>query len=133
MSGFDNLFDTAISRADGAIRSTMGVVAVVTSGVLAGRSITGVFDDPEHIGYATSGVRVEGVTPSFFIKSEDACHLQRLDTLTINGVDYWVDRTGPDDCGSRYLWLGTGIPQPGNRRKQEGAWGSRGLSRSSQT
>ncbi|EKY4869344.1 phage tail protein, partial [Salmonella enterica] len=47
MSQTDNLFDTAMSIADDTIISVMGTVATITSGVLAGTSLTGVFDDPE--------------------------------------------------------------------------------------
>lgn len=117
MTDFDNIFDAAISRADETIRSTMGTVALISSGELTGRSISGVFDDPENIGYAAPGVRVEGTSPSFFIKSVYASALLRLDTLTINGICYWIDRIGPDDCGSCHLWLGTGHPPVGNRRR----------------
>lgn len=67
--------------------------------------------------YAVPGVRVEGTSPSFFVKSTDASELQRLDTLTINGISYWIDRIGPDDCGSCHLWLGNGQPPAGNRRR----------------
>lgn len=52
MTDFDNVFDAAISRADETIRSTMGTVALITSGGHSGLSISGVFDDPENIGYA---------------------------------------------------------------------------------
>jgi hypothetical protein len=45
------------------------------------------------------------------VKSTDASELQRLDTLTINGISYWIDRIGPDDCGSCHLWLGNGQPR----------------------
>nr|WP_310903386.1 head-tail joining protein [Klebsiella grimontii] len=38
-------------------------------------------------------------------------------TLTINGISYWIDRIGPDDCGSCHLWLGNGQPPAGNRRR----------------
>lgn len=65
MTDFDNVFDAAISRADETIRSTMGTVALITSGGFSGLSISGVFDDPENIGYAVPGVRVEGTSPSF--------------------------------------------------------------------
>ncbi|EIQ7925413.1 phage tail protein, partial [Salmonella enterica subsp. enterica serovar Newport] len=42
MSQTDNLFDTAMSVADDAIISVMGTTATITSGVLAGASLTGV-------------------------------------------------------------------------------------------
>ncbi len=117
MADSDNLFDAAISRADETIRSVMGTVAHVTSGALDGRDVSGVFEDPENIGYAGGGVRIEGTSPSLFVKSVDVCGLRRLDTLVIHAVSYWVDRVAPDDCGSRYVWLGTGIPPAGNRRR----------------
>ncbi|EBQ5498997.1 phage tail protein, partial [Salmonella enterica] len=49
MSQSENLFDTAISQADDAILRMMGTVATITSGVLAGATLTGVFDDPESV------------------------------------------------------------------------------------
>jgi hypothetical protein len=55
MADFDNLFDEAMSRADGAIRIVMGAEAKVTSGALSGITLVGVFDDPENIGYAVRG------------------------------------------------------------------------------
>jgi hypothetical protein len=55
MADFDNLFDEAMSRADGAIRIVMGAEAKVTSGALSGITLVGVFDDPENIGYAAPG------------------------------------------------------------------------------
>lgn len=59
MSQSENLFDTAISQADDAILRVMGTVATITSGVLAGATLTGVFDDPESVSYAAgvSGLR----------------------------------------------------------------------------
>ncbi|EAY2601082.1 head-tail joining protein, partial [Salmonella enterica] len=56
MSQSENLFDTAISQADDAILRVMGTVATITSGVLAGATLTGVFDDPESVSYAAGGV-----------------------------------------------------------------------------
>ncbi|EOY8363758.1 head-tail joining protein, partial [Salmonella enterica subsp. salamae] len=69
MSQTDNLFDTAMSVADDTIISVMGTTATITSGVLAGASLTGVFDDPESVSYAAGGVRIEGISPSIFVKS----------------------------------------------------------------
>lgn len=114
---FDNVFDEAIYRADDVILTVMGVEAYITSGVLVGKRIFGVFDDPENIAYAGEGVRVEGTSPSFFVKSEMVGQLVRLDTLTINKENFWVDRVGPDDGGSRYIWLGRGKPPASNRRR----------------
>ncbi|EGS9895730.1 phage tail protein, partial [Salmonella enterica] len=97
MSQTDNLFDTAMSIADDTIISVMGTVATITSGVLAGTSLTGVFDDPESVSYAAGGVRIEGVSPSIFVKSSAVRQLKRADTLEIGGQNYWVDRMGPEE------------------------------------
>ncbi|ESC66836.1 tail attachment protein [Salmonella enterica] len=69
MSQSENLFDTAISQADDAILRVMGTVATITSGVLAGATLTGVFDDPESVSYAAGGVRIEGDKPTFFCQN----------------------------------------------------------------
>ncbi|ENO3687258.1 TPA: phage tail protein [Klebsiella pneumoniae] len=126
MSGFDNLFDAAITRADGTIRTVMGVSVKVTSGALSGTEFTGVFDDPSETVYPGAGIRVEGSSPSVFVRTSVISLLQRADTLSINGVAYWVDRIGPDDCGSCYVWLGTGSPPMGTRRRQGDVWPSKG-------
>lgn len=88
MSQTDNLFDTAMSIADDTIISVMGTVATITSGVLAGTSLTGVFDDPESVSYVSGGVRIEGVSPSFFVKSSALRQLKRADTLVIGEQNY---------------------------------------------
>ncbi|EIN7871819.1 phage tail protein, partial [Salmonella enterica] len=93
-------------------------VATITSGVLAGASLTGVFDDPESVSYAAGGVRIEGVSPSIFVKSSAVRQLKRADTLEIGGQNYWVDRMGPEESsGSRVIWLGTGDPPTDTRRR----------------
>ncbi len=69
MVDFENLFDAAMSRADDTIRGVMGADVTVTSGALSGVTIQGVFDDPENIGYVGAGVRIEGTSPSLFVKS----------------------------------------------------------------
>ncbi|EMW9887006.1 phage tail protein [Salmonella enterica] len=118
MSQTDNLFDTAMSRADDAILGVMGTTVQVTSGTLAGITLTGVFDDPESVSYAAGGVRIEGVSPSFFVKSSAMRQLKRADTLVIGGQNYWVDRMGPEESsGSRVIWLGTGDPPTDTRRR----------------
>ncbi|QLR43689.1 phage tail protein [Enterobacter sp. RHBSTW-00994] len=117
MADFDNLFDEAMANADDAIRGVMGAEAKVTSGVLSGVVLNGVFDDPENIGYAGTGVRVEGTSPSLFVKTATVSQLKRQDSLMINGRLFWVDRIGPDDCGSCYIWLGNGSPPPTTRRR----------------
>ncbi|ENQ6443829.1 phage tail protein [Citrobacter freundii] len=117
MADFDNLFDAAISRADETIRGYMGTSATITSGVQAGDVLRGVFDDPENIGYAGLGVRVEGSSPSLFVRSDAVAQLRRGDVLTIGGESFWIDRISPDDGGSCYLWLGRGAPPAGNWRR----------------
>lgn len=117
MADFNNLFDEAMSRADGTIRSVMGTEAKVMSGVLSGITLVGVFDDPENIGYAGAGIRVEGTSPTLFVETSTVSQLQRMDTLTINGRSFWVDRIGPDDCGSCHIWLGNGSAPHSSRRR----------------
>lgn len=117
MSDFENLFDTAITQADNTILQVMGNPATVTSGAISGVVLSGVFDDPENIVYASPGVRIEGTSPSLFVKTATIGQLSRLDTLDINGKPFWVDRIGPDDCGSCYIWLGTGSPPAAGRRR----------------
>ncbi|HAU2960529.1 TPA: phage tail protein [Salmonella enterica subsp. diarizonae] len=118
MSQTDNLFDTAMSVADDAILGVMGTAVQVTSGVLSGFTLAGVFDDPESVSYAAGGVRIEGVSPSIFVKSSAVRQLKRTDTLEIGGQNYWVDRMGPEESsGSRIIWLGTGDPPQDTRRR----------------
>lgn len=117
MADFDNLFDEAMWRADGTIRSVMGTEAKVMSGALSGITLVGVFDDPENIGYAGVGIRVEGTSPTLFVETSTVSQLQRMDTLTINGRSFWIDRIGPDDCGSCHIWLGNGPAPPSSRRR----------------
>ncbi|EEE1295211.1 phage tail protein [Salmonella enterica subsp. diarizonae] len=118
MEEFDNLFDAVMARADDAVIGVMGTVAQVTSGVLTGATLHGVFDDPESVSYVTGGIRVEGISPSLFVKSAIVRQLKRPDTLVINGRDYWVDRIGQEDgSGSRHIWLGTGEPPADTRRR----------------
>ncbi|EAO9175886.1 phage tail protein [Salmonella enterica] len=118
MEEFDNLFDAAMARADNAILGVMGTVARVVSGALAGDTLAGVFDDPESVSYAAGGVRIEGVSPSLFVKSAAVRQLRRLDTLIIGERSYWVDRIGQEDgSGSRHIWLGTGEPPVDTRRR----------------
>ncbi|HIG8794771.1 TPA: head-tail joining protein [Raoultella terrigena] len=116
MTDFENIFDAAISLADEIIIEKMAVVAKISSGVYVGREISGVFDDPENIGYAGNGVRIDGTNPTLFVKSAAVNQLNRFDTLTVNNSIYWVDRVGQDDCGSCYIWLGSGLPPASNRR-----------------
>jgi hypothetical protein len=111
MADFDNLFDEAMSRADGTIRSVMGTEAKVMSGALSGATLVGVFDDPENIGYAGAGIRVEGTSPTLFVETAT------VRQLTINGRQFWVERIGPDDCGSCHICLGNGSPPASSRRR----------------
>ena len=117
VADFDNLFDAAIARADETIRGYMGTSATMTSGEQSGAVIRGVFDDPENISYAGQGVRVEGSSPSLFVRTDEVRQLRRGDTLTIGEENFWVDRVSPDDGGSCHLWLGRGVPPAVNRRR----------------
>ena len=110
MADFDNLFDAAIARADETIRGYMGTSATMTSGEQSGAVIRGVFD-------AGQGVRVEGSSPSLFVRTDDVRQLRRGDTLTIGEENFWIDRVSPDDGGSCHLWLGRGVPPAVNRRR----------------
>ncbi|MCK7050994.1 head-tail joining protein [Enterobacter roggenkampii] len=87
------------------------------SSPLSGVTLRGVFDDPENIGFAEAGIRIDGTRPTFFVNSSDVSGLERLDTLKVNGREFWVDRVGPDDCGSCHVWLGSGSPPGGSRRR----------------
>lgn len=117
MVNFDNIFDAAISRADDAILDAMASPIQITVGAMAGKTISGVFDDPESISYPGNGVRIEGTMPTIFIKTSLVSQLQRTDTITINGESFWVDRIGPDDSGSCHVMLGRGAPPSSNRRR----------------
>lgn len=117
MSQSENLFDTAISQADDAILRVMGTVATITSGVLAGATLTGVFDDPESVSYAAGGVRIEGDKPTFFVKTSLTVHLKRPDTLTILGDTFWVDRITPAGGDSSIILLGRGEPPTDSRSR----------------
>ena len=117
MADFDNLFDAAIACADETIRGYMGTSATMTSGEQSGAVIRGVFDDPENISYAGQGVRVEGSSPSLFVRTDDVRQLRRGDTLTIGEENFWIDRISPDDGGPCHLWLGRGVPPAVNRRR----------------
>ncbi len=79
--------------------------------------VQGVFDDPESLGFAGGGVRIEGSSPSLFVRTDTVRAVRRGDTLTINGEMFWVDRVSPDDGGSCYLWLNRGQPPAVNRRR----------------
>ncbi|MEC5321169.1 head-tail joining protein [Brenneria populi subsp. brevivirga] len=117
MADFDNVFDSAISDADNVILRVMATEVKISSGPDV-HPVRAVFDDPESISFASGGgVRIDGTSPSLFVKSADVSWLQRLDVVEIAGIRYWVDRIGPDDSGSRYIYLGTGEPPIINRRR----------------
>ena len=116
MPQFDNFFDSVLAQADDAIRGVMGTDAIFSSGGHS-FSVSGVFDDPDNVSYPVGGLRIEGTSPSLFVKTADIGGVQRLDTVVIQGKSYWVDRMGPDDGGSRHIWLGTGVPPTSNRRR----------------
>ncbi|MGF2865688.1 head-tail joining protein [Salmonella enterica] len=118
MSDFENVFDAAMSRADDAIIRVMGIRANVLSGAMAGEVLNVVFDIPENTSYAAEGVRIEGTSPCIFVKSSLISQLKRLDTISINGEVFWVDRKEREDSGgSCYVWLGRGVPPATNRRR----------------
>lgn len=110
MRDFQNAFDAALAGVDSTIVEVMGLCAQFTSGAQCGSEVQGVFDDPESLGFAGSGVRIEGSCPSLFVRTDTVRAVRRGDTLTINGETFWVDRVSPDDGGSCYLWLNRGQP-----------------------
>ncbi len=65
-------------------------------------------------------MRVEGSSPSLFVRTDDVRQLRRGDTLTIGEENFWIDRISPDDGGSCHLWLGRGVPPAVNRRRWKG-------------
>lgn len=117
MRDFKNAFDAALAGVDSTIVEVMGVRAQFTSGAQRGGEVLGVFDDPESLGFAGGGVRIEGSSPSLFVRTDTVRAVRRGDTLTINGGMFWVDRVSPDDGGSCYLWLNRGQPPAVNRRR----------------
>lgn len=110
MRDFQNAFDAALAGVDSTIVEVMGLCAQFTSGAQCGSEVQGVFDDPESLGVAGGGVRIEGSCPSLFVRTDTVRAVRRGDTLTINGETFWVDRVSPDDGGSCYLWLNRGQP-----------------------
>ena len=117
MRDFENSFDAALAGVDRTIVEVMGLCAQFTSGAQCGSEVQGVFDEPESLGFAGSGVRIEGSSPSLFVRTDTVRAVRRGDTLTINGETFWVDRVSPDDGGSCYLWLNRGQPPAVNRRR----------------
>ncbi|WP_407228427.1 head-tail joining protein [Escherichia coli] len=78
MADFDNLFDAAIVRADETIRGYMGTSATMTSGEQSGAVIRGVFLMTLKISAMPDrGVRVEGSSPSLFVRTDDVRQLRR--------------------------------------------------------
>ncbi|STL02361.1 Tail attachment protein (Minor capsid protein FII) [Escherichia coli] len=88
MRDFQNAFDAALAGVDSTIVEVMGISAQFTSGHSVQRS-SGVFDDPESLGFAGSGVRIEGSCPSLFVRTDTVRAVRRGDTLTINGETFW--------------------------------------------
>ena len=117
MRDFQNAFDAALAGVDSTIVEVMGLCAQFTSGAQRGGEVQGGFDDPESLGFAGGGVRIEGSSPSLFVRTDTVRAVRRGDTLTINGEMFWVDRVSPDDGGSCYLWLNRGQPPAVNRRR----------------
>jgi hypothetical protein len=111
MRDFQNAFDAALAGVDSTIVEVMGLCAQFTSGAQRGS------EDPESLGFAGGGVRIEGSSPSLFVRTDTVRAVRRGDTLTINGEMFWVDRVSPDDGGSCYLWLNRGQPPAVNRRR----------------
>ncbi|EJQ0321513.1 phage tail protein [Escherichia coli] len=105
MADFDNPFDAAVAMADEVILCHMGITAVITSGQLEGKTLRGVFDDPEKISFVAGGVRFEDSSPSLFVKTADITGLRRLDTLEVGGDLFRVDRITQDDGGCCYIRL----------------------------
>ncbi len=97
MRDFQNAFDAALAGVDSTIVEVMGIRAQFTSGAQRGGEVQGVFDDPESLGFAGGGVRIEGSSPSLFVRTDTVRAVRRGDTLTINGEMFWVDRVSPDD------------------------------------
>ncbi len=60
MRDFQNAFDAALAGVDSTIVEVMGLCAQFTSGAQCGSEVQGVFDDPESLGFAGGGVRIEG-------------------------------------------------------------------------
>ena len=88
MADFDNLFDEAMARADTTIRGVMGAEARITSGSLSGVTLRGVFDDPENIGFAEAGIRIDGTRPTFFVNSSDVSGMIAVPVMYGWVVDY---------------------------------------------
>ncbi|EEW1866031.1 hypothetical protein D9I62_23820 [Escherichia coli] len=106
-----------LSRIAGEIASILDGIPLSVQRRFPELEIRGVFDDPENISYAGQGVRVEGSSPSLFVRTDDVRQLRRGDTLTIGEENFWIDRVSPDDGGSCHLWLGRGVPPAVNRRR----------------
>ena len=70
MRDFQNAFDAALAGVDSTIVEVMGIRAQFTSGAQRGGEVQGVFDDPESLGFAGGGVRIEGSSPSLFVRTD---------------------------------------------------------------
>ena len=80
MRDFQNAFDAALAGVDSTIVEVMGLCAQFTSGAQCGSEVQGVFDDPESLGFAGGGVRIEGSSPSLFVRT-DTVRAAVLDAL----------------------------------------------------
>ncbi|MFV2760597.1 head-tail joining protein, partial [Escherichia coli] len=62
------------------------------------------------ISYAGQGVRVEGSSPSLFVRTDDVRQLRRGDTLTIGEENFWIDRvTDIRQVETTARYLGTAL------------------------
>lgn len=105
---FENIFDSALNDADDRIIETMGIS--VTSTVLCGSPIRGVFDNPDDTVKVKTGGRIQSTKPTLFVRTSSILGLKEKDELVIKGDSYWVEKIGPDDNGSCTLTLGHGKP-----------------------
>ncbi len=80
MRDFQNAFDAALAGVDSTIVEVIGSVRS-SPRAQCGSEVQGVFDDPESLGFAGSGVRIEGSCPSLFV---------RTDTVVLCGA--WATR-----------------------------------------
>ncbi|AUX03375.1 Phage capsid and scaffold [Escherichia coli] len=77
MRDFQNAFDAALAGVDSTIVEVMGISAQFTSGAQRGGEVQGVFDDPESLGFASSGIRIEGSSPSLFVRTDTVRAVRR--------------------------------------------------------
>lgn len=85
MRDFQNAFDAALAGVDSTIVEVMRIRAQFTSGAQRGGESSGVFDDPSRWVLPVAKVRIEGCSPSLFVRMDTVRAVRRGDTLTING------------------------------------------------